>query len=58
MKSKVSDYLIEKKALQESIDWYIKNLPILEEQHNARKRRLQYLQDRLYVIEKEFHKNG
>lgn len=49
------DYLIEKKALEENIDWHIKTINTIDLQNDQRRERLKYLEERLYNLQKEYY---
>lgn len=52
------DYLIEKKAIQESIDWLSKTIDSIDRQQDVRRARLQFQQENLFSLEKEYYTNG
>lgn len=51
------EYLKEKSRLLDHIQWYEKNIPILEAQQDERKKRLSDFKEELYQLEKDYYDN-
>lgn len=56
--SETAEYLINKKALESSIQWYVKTIQAVAEQQITREEKLKGLRRDLYLLESNYYKGN